>query len=296
MHRGVRPDRHLSPMNEIDHVDGLFRLDPAEFVMARNQLARRLKDAGEVDRAAEILALRRPSKTAWALNVWARSDPSQVEALLAAANEVALAQRTGGQPLRDATTAYTDAIASAVDSAAERSGIDGEAMRLRLRATLLAAGADPDGAVADQLRSGALRSDAGAPGFSFGAAELTAEPTPGSPRRAAPERTSRPLRAVPDPDPDPDSGPDPGATAATAVDVAGQSRAAAADRARAAGGRKDRVRSTRRDVERLRTRSERLVHRAVESETQASEARELADAALGELREAQERLTELTGD
>lgn len=281
-------------MNEIDHVDGLFRLDPAEFVMARNQLARRLKDAGEVDRAAEILALRRPSKTAWALNVWARSDPSQVEALLAAANEVALAQRKGGQPLRDAATAYTDAVASAVDSAAERSGIDGEAMRLRLRATLLAAGADPDGAVADQLRSGALRSDAEAPGFSFGAAELTAEPTPGSPRRAAPERTSRPLRAVPDPDPDP--GPDPGATAATAVDVAGQSRAAAADRARTARERKDRVRSTRRDVERLRTRSERLVHRAVESETQASEARELADAALGELREAQERLTELTGD
>ena len=284
-------------MNEIDHVDGLFRVDPAEFVMARNRLARRLKDAGEVDRAAEITALRKPSKTAWALNVWARSDPSQVEALLAAANEVALAQRKGGQPLRDATTAYTDAIASAVDSAAERSGIDGEAMRLRLRATLLAAGADPDGAVADQLRSGALRSDAGAPGFSFGAAELTAEPTPGSPRRAAPERTSRPLRAVPDPDPDP--GPDPGATAATAataVEAARQSRAAAADRARTAREREDRVRSTRRDVERLRTRSERLVHRAVESETQASEARELADAALGELREAQERLTELTGE
>lgn len=285
-------------MNETEHVDGLFRLDPAEFVMARNQLARRLKDAGEVDRAAEITALRRPSKTAWALNVWARSDPSQVEALLAAANEVALAQRTGGQPLRDATTAYTDAIASAVDSAAERSGIDGEAMRLRLRATLLAAGADPDGAVADQLRSGALRSDAEAPGFSFGAAELIAEPMPRSPRRAAPERTSRPLRAVPDPDPDlgPDPDPGPGATAATGVDAAGQSRAAAADRARAARGRQDRVRSTRRDVERLRTRSERLVHRAVESETQASEARELADAALGELREAQERLTELTGD
>jgi hypothetical protein len=68
--------------HEGDHgadVDELFTVPPDEFVATRNALTKRLKAAGERDRAAEIATWRRPTPIDWALNQVARDDAEAVE-------------------------------------------------------------------------------------------------------------------------------------------------------------------------------------------------------------------------
>jgi hypothetical protein len=67
--------------DEGDHgadIDELFAVQPEEFVATRNALVKRLKAAGERDRAAEIAAWRRPTPIDWALNQVARDDAEAV--------------------------------------------------------------------------------------------------------------------------------------------------------------------------------------------------------------------------
>jgi hypothetical protein len=67
--------------DEGDHsadVDELFAVEPEEFVATRNALVKRLKAAGERDRAAEIATWRRPTPIDWALNQVARDDAEAV--------------------------------------------------------------------------------------------------------------------------------------------------------------------------------------------------------------------------
>ena len=59
-------------------MDDLFALPPAEFIAARDALAKRLKADGDATRAAEVKALRRPSVAAWAVNQVARRKPELV--------------------------------------------------------------------------------------------------------------------------------------------------------------------------------------------------------------------------
>ncbi|HBB86558.1 MAG TPA: hypothetical protein DC047_02960 [Blastocatellia bacterium] len=49
-------------------LDALFRLPPAEFTGARNELAAGLKKSGRRDEAARVKALAKPSISAWAVN------------------------------------------------------------------------------------------------------------------------------------------------------------------------------------------------------------------------------------
>ncbi len=59
-------------------VDELFTMAPAEFVAARNALAKALKADGHRDEAAAVAALRRPTVPDWALNSVALQDPDVV--------------------------------------------------------------------------------------------------------------------------------------------------------------------------------------------------------------------------
>ena len=56
-------------------VAGLYRLPLAEFVPARDQLARQLRAAGDREAARQVASLRRPSISAWAANQLAQAAP-----------------------------------------------------------------------------------------------------------------------------------------------------------------------------------------------------------------------------
>ena len=254
----------------VEAPDDLYGVDLADFVRERNALAARLKAAGDTEAAAAVRAMRKPPRSVAALNALARSEPAQVDQVLAAARAVADALGAGGDQLRAAQSAYAQAVTVTVDAAADRAGITGEALE-RVRSTLLASGAEPDGDVATRLRSGTLAEDAAAPGFSF------AGVVAGAQRPADVERPTEP--------PDDDA-----AAAAAAAEAA----AAAAAEAEAAARRLARRRKAlEQEIERIAERAARLADAADTAEAAAVDARATADRAQDELRDAQQRLQEL---
>jgi DNA repair exonuclease SbcCD ATPase subunit len=65
-------------------VDALFKLPLAEFIGARNDLARRLKRDGQADDANFVKALDKPSVSAWVVNQLRWNHPEAFDQLLAA--------------------------------------------------------------------------------------------------------------------------------------------------------------------------------------------------------------------
>jgi hypothetical protein len=78
-------------------LDDLFAAAPADFVGARDALARRLKQAGEREAAAEVAGLRRPTAVAWALNQLSRRERAQVNALLRADEHLRSLMQSAGR-------------------------------------------------------------------------------------------------------------------------------------------------------------------------------------------------------
>src|SRR5207249_4123605 len=66
---------------------------PTDFTGARNDLARRLKQAGQVEAAAGVKQLRKPTVPLWAVNQLARRHPDDVRALLDAGERLRVAQQ-----------------------------------------------------------------------------------------------------------------------------------------------------------------------------------------------------------
>ena len=174
-------------------LDELYGVDPAEFVAVRKRLAGELRAAGEKDEAKTLLAARRPTTAAWALNQVSRREPAVVEALLDASRALHAAQIGSGgrEVMRDATRAHRDALAAATDAAlAILESRANDAYRSQIQATLHAAGVDE--VVGDELRHGRLtREITGSSGFPD-VPGLTLVPDLGPP--AEPKRTSPPKR------------------------------------------------------------------------------------------------------
>jgi hypothetical protein len=63
-------------------LDRLFGLPLTEFTSARNELARRLKSAGDSAEAERVRALAKPSVAAWAVNQLSRQESGPVKVLL----------------------------------------------------------------------------------------------------------------------------------------------------------------------------------------------------------------------
>jgi hypothetical protein len=103
----------------------LFGVDPAEFVAARDALARQLKADGQRDEAAAVKALRRPTVPIWALNRVARANGDVVDALLAAAagareaQDALLAGDADREALREALTHRRTAMHDVIHRASE---------------------------------------------------------------------------------------------------------------------------------------------------------------------------------
>jgi hypothetical protein len=71
----------------------LYGLPLEEFTSARNELVRELKRAGKKEAADEVGALRKPTRSTWAINQVARRRPQETRALVKAGDELRKAQR-----------------------------------------------------------------------------------------------------------------------------------------------------------------------------------------------------------
>ena len=131
-------------------LDELFATPPEDFVAARNGLAKALKAAGQKDDAAEVTALRKPTRLVWAVDQLALTDDPTLAPLLEAAEAV---REGGGDDLREAIGDLREAVNAAASAAAGR--LDTRPTdRADLAAALLAVVADED--ATDDLTRGRL--------------------------------------------------------------------------------------------------------------------------------------------
>ena len=214
-------------------LDELYGVEPASFVEVRKRFAGALRSAGDPAAAKSLLAQRRPTTAAWALNQLSREHPELVEAFLAASHDLERAQTGelagGREAARDATRARHATRCDAVSDAALATlgGRGTDAFRAAIQATLRAAGADA--AVGEQLRHGRFERElTGATGFpDFPGLTLVPDLEPTSKPGPKPEPALPPRKGPPKPKPKPKPDSDP------ASDRAAE-RAAHAERARAA--------------------------------------------------------------
>jgi len=179
-------------------IERLFGLAPQEFVAARDELARRLRNDGDAAAAKRVAGLRRPTVAAWAVNRAARRRPELVTDLIEAGERLRQAQRRAlsglrGGALRTAGAERRVAIERLLAEAAdvlEESGRSPEAHRDAIAATLQAASVDETAAAA--VRAGTLDREVAAPsGFGEVAGLQLVQPAP---EPEAPERPARPAR------------------------------------------------------------------------------------------------------
>lgn len=191
---------------EEPEVDRLYALPLDEFTQARDQLAARLKTAGDAAEAARVKAMRKPTAPAWAVNQLARRYPRQIEVLIAASERLRGAQQdlleggTAGD-LWEATLAEREAVGELMKAAewilkesdlgASRGALD------RISDTLYAAAADPTGRTL--LRRGLITHEMRRAGFG----DMIVPPPPPSRAKGAakPKSSKTPERAPARPKP-----------------------------------------------------------------------------------------------
>jgi hypothetical protein len=123
-------------------VDGLYDLEPGDFVRGRDAAARELRDAGLRAEAGRVKELRRPSVAAGAVNRLVRTHRSEVERFLSAAAELRQAQLEGRelekrtQQERDALGRLVRAGGAKVLQSLRAAAVDEEAARQLLEARL----------------------------------------------------------------------------------------------------------------------------------------------------------------
>lgn len=144
---------HTPRVDLEDVADRLYGLPPEQFTAARDAAAEQADDAAA---RKAVKALRRPSASAWVLNLLARGQPELLEQVLALGSALAEAQRDGrGDVLRELGRQRRRLVGAVTGTAV---GLAGRPVTAQVRAeveqTLEAAVADP--ASAEAVRSGRL--------------------------------------------------------------------------------------------------------------------------------------------
>src|SRR5262245_57985493 len=175
-------------MKKSDPAANLGSVPPADFVRARNSLAARLQEEGNVEEARHVRRLRRPSPVVWALNNSA-SAYREVAALADAVADLRRAQ-LGQRDFRPAMDRLRAAIAPIMRSASEKLRLArvpmSPALERRLHDTLIASVTDRR--LRADLLAGRLTEERGAAGFDI----LAEGPLPAASPRARPQKDSGP--------------------------------------------------------------------------------------------------------
>jgi hypothetical protein len=181
-------------------LDNLYAALPADFTRARNDLAQRLKQAGQVEAAERVKQLRKPTFALWAVNQLARRHPDDVRALLDAGERLRVAQQAAlrgeSQELRTATAEERKILHGLTQRAAELLSETGHsADAKRIADTLRAAAVDESGR--ELLHRGRLSEELEASGFGgFAGMEIPSRSKPEEkpPSPAAQRRREEQLR------------------------------------------------------------------------------------------------------
>jgi hypothetical protein len=186
-------------------LDNLYAALPADFTRARNDLAQRLKQAGQIEDAARVKQLRKPTVALWAVNQLARRHPDDVRALLDAGERLRVAQQAAlrgeSQELRAAAAEERKILHGLTQQSAELLRETGHSADTKSIAdTLRTAAVDESGR--ELLERGRLSEELEASGFgSFAGMEIPSsskpeEKGPKPPSPAAQRRREERLRKL----------------------------------------------------------------------------------------------------
>jgi hypothetical protein len=125
-----------------DAVAELYQADPDGFTQRRAELAAQAREAGQAAAAKQIAALRKPTRSAWAVNRLVRADP-EVRSRLA---ELSAELHAAAEPasIRELTAARGRLVDDLTRQALKDLPAPSAALREEVTATLDAALADPD--------------------------------------------------------------------------------------------------------------------------------------------------------
>jgi hypothetical protein len=148
--------------------DRLYNLRPDAFTEARDEEVKRAKAAGNAELAREIGKLRKPTQSAWLINLLWRDQREVMEQLFELAAELGRATaEASGSALRELTVRrhhIENALLRRARELAKEAGVDvGPATEREAQETLAAALADPR--VAEEVRTGQLVKPAEYAGF-----------------------------------------------------------------------------------------------------------------------------------
>lgn len=168
--------------------DELYAISPDDFVERRKALAGQARKAGDRELAKQITQLRRPTRSAWLVNLAAREAGDDVAALLDLGAELAQAQQRGSGPdlrrLSQQRRLAVDALAGrAVQLGRDLGYAAPDGARQEVAQTLQAALGEPQ--VAELVRRGRLTQATTYGGF--GPSDLTAALAASIPDAAAPD-------------------------------------------------------------------------------------------------------------
>ncbi len=143
-----------------DAVAELYQAPPEDFVSARAERVKALRDSGDKDAAKQVAALRKPTVGAWLVNLLVGDDPSLSDQVSALADQLRTAQeQLSGDDLRALGRQRQELVSGLVARArglAKDAGrsVTGSVLDTEVESSLRAALADPD--VAREVLSGQL--------------------------------------------------------------------------------------------------------------------------------------------
>jgi hypothetical protein len=146
-------------MNLESATQELYRVAPAQFTAARDNMAAEARQAGDAELASSVKKLRKPSVGAWLANLLVFEQPSDVERLVNLGDDLRSPRHSrDGERIRRVSKEKGDAVSKLVREARSKASRAGQsvspAASQELEATLEAAFADPQ--AAESLLGGRL--------------------------------------------------------------------------------------------------------------------------------------------
>jgi len=187
-------DRRASTADDLvqQAIDELYSVDPDEFTERRSALAAQARTTDKTV-ARDIAALRKPTRSAYALNRLVRSDPEVAARLAELGDDLRSAQESlDGARMRELSTLRRGMVEELADQAFQATGQPASAAGLREEVVSTLNAAVADDSVVAQLGSGTLLRPARWDGFGFASPPELSVVRPPSPRRSRDEPTTRP--------------------------------------------------------------------------------------------------------